>query len=539
MNTISTPAGSATGAADRNGSTVSPWMDSAEVPSFAPLRADASARVCIVGAGIAGLTTAYRLARSGIDAIVLDQHGLLGGQSARSTGHLCDALDDRYFELEKLFGEDGARCAAQSHAAAVDEIERTCERERIDCGFARVDGYLVRGEGDHRDAILGREYEAARRAGLDVERVLAAPGALAVFGEALRFPNQARFHVVEYLAGLARAFERLGGRIHGGTTVATVDGGDDAHVATTDGLRVDAGHVVVATNVPFNDRLALHTKQAAYRTYALALRIPAGSVPDALLWDTLDPYHYIRIAATGGAEWLLVGGEDRKTGQDEAPWVHFEALESWARAHFPMAGEVGYRWSGQVIEPVDSLAFIGRNPGFADNVHVVTGDSGNGLTHGTIAGLLLADAIGGRASPWRALYAPNRHTLRATGEFLRENLNFVPYYGELLGENDGFDIDDMAMLEAGSAAILHHGLRKIAAYRDERGGLHLHSAVCPHLGCVVHWNGVERSWDCPCHGSRFDAQDGSRLNGPADRGLTPIVLQAPPSPPVDRPPLRH
>ena len=187
---------------------------------------------------------------------------------------------------------------------------------------------------------------------------------------------------------------------------------------------------------------------------------------------------------------------------------------------------------------MDSLAFIGRNPGFADNIHVATGDSGNGLTHGTIAGLLLADAIGGRESPWRALYAPNRHTLRATGEFLRENLNFVPYYGELVGEGDHIDIDDTAMLEAGSAAILRHGLRKVAAYRDDRGALHLHSAVCPHLGCVVHWNGVERSWDCPCHGSRFDAQDGSRLNGPADRGLTPIVLHAPPTPAAQRAALR-
>ena len=526
---MNTPATRGHAAADRNGSTVSLWMDTAEAPTFPPLNADASTRVCIVGAGIAGLTTAYRLALSGIDAMVLDQHGLLGGQSARSTGHLCDALDDRYFELEKLFGEDGARLAAQSHAAAVDEIERICDRESIACDFARIDGYLVRGEGDQRDAILGREYEAACRAGLDVERVLAAPGALAVFGEALRFPNQARFHVVKYLAGLARAFERLGGRIHGGTTVASVEGGDDTHVATADGVRVDADHVVVATNVPFNDRLALHTKQAAYRTYVLGLRIPAGSVPDALLWDTLDPYHYVRVADTRDGAWLLVGGEDRKTGQDDAPWVHFEALESWARVHFPMAREVGYRWSGQVIEPVDSLAFIGRNPGLADNIHVATGDSGNGLTHGTIAGLLLADAIGGRESPWRALYAPNRHTLRATGEFLRENLNFVPYYGELVGEGDHIDIDDMAMLDAGSAAILRHGLHKVAAYRDDGGALHLHSAVCPHLGCVVHWNGVERSWDCPCHGSRFDARDGSRLNGPANRGLTPIVLNAPPS----------
>jgi nitrite reductase/ring-hydroxylating ferredoxin subunit len=248
-------------------------------------------------------------------------------------------------------------------------------------------------------------------------------------------------------------------------------------------------------------------------------------VPDALLWDTLDPYHYIRIEPGRGNDWLIVGGEDRKVGQDETPEHHFAELERWAREHFPMAGEAGYRWSGQVIEPVDSLAFIGHNPGRADNVFVATGDSGNGLTHGTLAGMLIAELIAGRESAWTALYAPDRKTLRAADEFLRENLNFLPYYGELLS---GGEVDGYAGIGAGEAAILREGLHKIAAWRDDAGELHLHSAVCPHLGCVVHWNSVESSWDCPCHGSRFDPRTGARLNGPADRGLAPLELQVVP-----------
>ena len=346
------------------------------------------------------------------------------------------------------------------------------------------------------------------------------PGAFARFGEALRFPRQARFHALEYTAGLARAIVRMGGRIHTGTCVETVDGGTNAGATATNGARVQAEHVVVATNVPFNHRLAIHTKQAAYRTYVVALRLDPGQVPDALLWDTLDPYHYVRIAPSRNGTWLIVGGEDRKTGQDEAPLVRFEVLESWAREHFPMAMDVGYRWSGQVIEPIDGLAFLGRHPGFADNVYVVTGDSGNGLTHGTIGGLLVGDLIVEGDSPWRALYAPNRRNLRAADEFLRENLNFVPYYGDWVSAGD---IEGLASLGAGHGAVLRRGLHKIAAWRDDTGGLHLHSAVCPHLGCVVHWNDAERSWDCPCHGSRFDARTGDRLNGPADRGLRPIA----------------
>jgi nitrite reductase/ring-hydroxylating ferredoxin subunit len=290
-------------------------------------------------------------------------------------------------------------------------------------------------------------------------------------------------------------------------------------------VRADA--VVVATHVPFNDRVAIHTKQAAYRTYVIALRVAAHALPDALLWDTLDPYHYVRIAHEGGMAWLIVGGEDRKSGQDDDPRARFEALEHWARGYFPMAGEVGYRWSGHIIEPVDSLAFIGRNPG-NDDVFVATGDSGNGLTHGTLAGLMLADLISGRDSPWRELYAPSRVNARSLDAYLKENLNVAARYRELLTAGD---IDTAAQLQPGEAAVLRHGVTKVAAFRDHDGALHLHSALCPHLGCVVHWNAVENSWDCPCHGSRFDGRDGSRLNGPADRGLSPAHLDEHAMPP--------
>ena len=513
---------------------VSLWMGTTQVPRFAPLPGNTHADVVIVGAGIAGLTAAYTLAGVGHAVVVLDQRGLDGGQTARTTGHLCSALDDRFYELEKLFGEDGAHAAARSHAAAVNAIEDLCHKESIDCGFARVDGYLVRGPGDGDGDILGRELEAAARAGLDVERVAHAPGAFALFGEALRFGGQARFHALRYLSGLAAAVQLRGVRIYGDTHVVDVEGGRDAGVVTAGGHRVRAGTaVVVAANVPFNDRLAIHVKQAAYRTYVVALRIEPGAVPDALLWDTLDPYHYVRVAHEAGGSWLVVGGEDRKVGQDDAPHLRLVLLEAWARAHFPMAGDVGYRWSGQVVEPNDSLAFIGRNPGFADNVFVATGDSGNGLTHGTLAGLILPELIAGRDSPFEALYAPDRKTLRAADEFVRENANFVPYYGELFTRGD---VDGAEMLAPGEAAVLRDGFGKVAVWRDPAGELHAHSAICPHLGCVVHWNEVETTWDCPCHGSRFAAADGACLNGPAAHGLTPMVPGAPPpdSPP-DRP----
>jgi len=510
-----------------DGSSVSLWMATAgSAPMLQPLREDTAAEVCIVGAGIAGLTTAYRLAKSGTTVVVLDERGLDGGQTARTTGHLCNALDDRYFELEKLHGQDGAKLAAQSHTAAIDAIESICLEEGIDCDFRRVDGYLVQGVGDLHAGVLDREYEAACRAGIEVERVPGAPEALAVFGDALRFPRQARFHALRYIQGLARAVERCGGRLHTARASAVHDG-YEAGVSTFEGSRVRADAVVVATHVPFNDRVTIHTKQAAYRTYVIAMRVAENAVPDALLWDTLDPYHYVRIAREAGATWLIVGGEDRKSGQDDDQQARFVALESWARGNFPMAGETGYRWSGHIIEPVDSLAFIGRNPG-SDDIFVVTGDSGNGLTHGTLAGLLLADLINGRDSLWRELYAPNRINAKSADEYLKENLNVAAQYRELL---TGGGVDTTEQLQPGEAAVLRHGMTKVAAFRDHDGALHLNSALCPHLGCVVRWNAVENSWDCPCHGSRFDGRDGSRLNGPADRGLSPAHLDEPAMPP--------
>ena len=508
---------------DRDGASRSLWMATADPPVFAPLVADAHARACIVGAGIAGLTTAWRLARAGMEVVVLDEGDLHAGQTARTTGHLCDALDDRWFELERLHGEHGARLAAHSHGVAIDTIEKICVDEDIDCGFARVDGYLVCGDDGGDDTLLEREHAAARRAGIDVQRLSAPPGAFEVFGEALRFPRQARFHALEYTAGLARAIVRLGGRIHTHSRVASIDGGANAGATTDNGARVQADQIVVCANVPFNDRVAIHAKQAAYRSYVIALRIAPGSVPDALLWDTLDPYHYVRIAPGRNGLWLLVGGEDRKTGQDEAAHMHYEVLESWARVRFPMALDVGYRWSGQVIEPIDGLAFLGHNPGRADNVYVATGDSGNGLTHGTLAGLIVADLILDGDSPWRALYAPNRRNLRAADAFVRETLNFIPFYSEWMSAGD---IEGLDALDPGEGAVLRQGLHKIAAFRDEGGTVHLHSATCPHLGCVVHYNDAEHSWDCPCHGSRFDARDGHRLNGPAPHGLAPVAVPA-------------
>jgi glycine/D-amino acid oxidase-like deaminating enzyme/nitrite reductase/ring-hydroxylating ferredoxin subunit len=502
-------------------------MATAEGEKLSPLSEDTNADVCVVGAGIAGMTTAYLLAREGKSVVVIDDGPVGRGMTVRTTAHLSNALDDRYFEIERLHGEDGARLAAASHTAAIDLIEEVIGREDIDCDFERLDGYLFVPPGESKQ-VLEDELKAAHRAGLEqVEMVPRAPIESFDTETCLRFPRQAQFHPMKYLEGLARAINSYGGRIFTGSHAAEMEGGARSHVKTGDGFTVTAGSIVVATNTPVNDIVAIHTKQAPYLTYVIGARVPSGSVARALYWDTLDPYHYVRLQTVSaeesrsgeGYDLLIVGGEDHKTGQEDDAAERYARLERWTRERFPMAETIIYRWSGQVMETVDGVAFIGRNPGDSKNVYIATGDSGMGMTHGTIAGILLTDLIMGRECSWVPLYDPSRVTFSAAGEFAKENINVAAQY--VVDYLSGGEVDSAEDIAAGMGAIVRRGLTKVAAYRDEDGTLHEHSAVCTHLGCIVSWNSSEKTWDCPCHGSRFDRY-GRVFNGPANSDLPPV-----------------
>ena len=510
---------------DHAGKSVSLWMATTTLPTFAELATNEQADVCVVGAGISGLTAAYLLGRGGSSVVVVDDGPIVSGETERTTAHLVTALDDRYFELERLHGEKGARLAAESHAAAIDQIERIVQEENIDCDFERLAGYLFVPPGETPE-ILERELAAAHRAGLtDLEIIPRAPLSPFDTGPALRFPRQAQFHPLKYLAALAQAIVRDGGRIYTQTHAAKIEGGEPARIETREGAVVTADAVVVATNTPVNDWLAIHTKQAAYRTFVIGALVPAGSISKGLYWDTPNPYHYVRLqslppggSAAGGADLLIVGGEDHKTGQADDAEARYLRLEQWARERFPMMTEIKFRWSGQVMEPVDGLAFIGRNPMDKENVYVASGDSGNGMTHGTIAGMLITDLIQGRENSWAALYDPGRVTLRAAKTFAKEALNMAAQYADWVTKGD---VKEDVSVAPGMGAVVRRGLKKIAVYCDETGKLHECSAVCPHLEGIVAWNHSEKTWDCPCHGSRFD-KFGKVLNGPANTDLTRV-----------------
>ena len=492
------------------------WMATTRTPEFQPLLADTETEVCIIGAGIAGLSAACLLAREGRRVVVLDAMDIGDGETGRTTAHFFPP-DERYFEIDRRFGKKGAAAVAESYKSAIDFVERIVREENIDCGFERLDGFLFAPDASSWPTI-DKEYRAARRAGVPVQLHDRVPDLPFDTGPAVRFHNQAQFHPLHYLAGLAALVARRGGRIHTRSRALDIRREAGMQVVHTANARVRAQSVIVATNAPFNDRLTMHTKQAGYRTYVIGMRVPKGSVPRLLLWDTADPYIYVRLQTGGAApdeDILIVGGADHKVGQDERPLHRYTELESWTSSRFPSSLGVAYRWSGEVMEPSDGLAYLGRFPGDDPDLYLITGDSGNGMTHCTAGAMLICNQIQQRETSWGWIYDPSRKATRGLGEFMREQVNALAQYTHWLNAGE---VDSVEEIAAGDGAIVRDGLRRIAVHRDDDGGLHVLSAACTHLGCSVAWNAAEKSWDCPCHGSRFDV-DGEVLHGPASKAL--------------------
>lgn len=499
-----------------NERTRSLWMET-PVPKAAALERSANADAVIVGSGIAGLSVAYELAARGASVIMVDRGEIGSGMTARTTAHLASALDDFYFELIKSRDENTARLLHESLVASIDRAEAICTAEGIDCDFARLDGILFCAPETPR-SDLEKELEACRKIGVPVSAENIVPFAMHNDAFSLRFPRQGRFHPLKYLNGLASAIQQRRGQLFADTCVTSVDEKDgQVVVKTSAGYELRAKDVVVATNSPIIDRVAVHTKQAPYRTYVIAAKLPRGSLPDALYWDTLEAYHYVRLQPLSEEhDIVIIGGEDHKSGEADDGAQRFAALEVWSRARIPQMQEITHRWSGQVLEPVDYCGFVGRNPG-NDHVFMVSGDSGQGITNGIVAGMLISDLITTGDSPWREIYDPSRKVsgTSSLGEFVSENLTPVKNLAEYVTAGN---IDSTEQLKPGEGGLYRSGLKKVAACRDLKGVLHARSATCTHLGCVVHWNSTEQCWDCPCHGSQF-APDGTALNGPATAAL--------------------
>ncbi len=510
------------------GKHISFWTESESPNKYLPLRDNLDSDVVIVGGGLAGVSTAYCLAKSGLQVVLVEDGNIGSGETGRTTAHLVTALDDRYYDLEKIFGEEKTRLIAESHRSAIDFVDKVVKTEAIDCGFERVNGYLFLHPSDKPESLT-KELNAALKAGVQIEEINHIPG-LSEPQSGLRFLNQGQFHPVKFLDGVCNAITRMGGKIYTGTHAEQID---ENGIVTADGFTVHAKHIVVATNSPVNNLFGTFGKQYAYRTYVIGALVKKNILPKALWWDTGDfdsdpqvpPYHYIRMHPYDEQyDLLIAGGEDHPTGDTSKTGVpeesRYKLLENWTRSHFPIE-DIIYHWSGQVMEPMDGVAFIGRNLNDKENIYIITGDSGNGMTHCTFAGMLITDLINGVENKFEKLYDPSRFSLSQVGSYLKHSVkDTLSFLSQLPNFND---ISELEKLSKGEGRIVDMLEEKFGVYRDKNGQLSIVSAQCTHIKCSVAWNADELSWDCPCHGSRF-TYDGKVINGPANADLPAYVV---------------
>lgn len=492
------------------------WLETADRPTFAPLRTALSVDVAVVGGGIAGVTAARLLQRAGLRVALLEARRIAQGDTGHTTAHLTELLDAGYAALRSRFGREGAALAARSQRDAIDRIERFVLEDGIDCGFSRVPGFKY---ADSREQVeaLDDELRAMREAGVDAARadLLPLPWPVAA---AVRVERQAQFQPVAYVAGMAERFAAAGGLVFEGARATRIADGEPCTVDTPGGT-VLCRDVVVATHSPVSSRFAIHSKLAPYRTYAVAARL-ATLPPPGLYYDGDDPYHYVRTQETRDGAFLVAGGEDHKSGHEEDTRRSFASLERWVRRRF-FGAEIASRWSGIVWEPADGLAFVGRSSG-ARHVWVATGFSGTGMTFGTMAASIVTDGVLGRESPYADLYDATRVRPLAQGRrYVRENADVARRLAaDRLSRGE---VGSVAEVPRGEGRLVRIGGRMAAVHRARSGEVTAVSAACTHLGCHVRWNAAESCWDCPCHGSRFEAA-GDVLSGPATRPLERVAV---------------
>jgi glycine/D-amino acid oxidase-like deaminating enzyme/nitrite reductase/ring-hydroxylating ferredoxin subunit len=496
------------------------WAEAQPPPTFPALQADTHADVVVVGGGITGLTAALRLATAGQSVVVLERGRLGTAETGHTSAHLTMVTDWRLPELVKRCGPTHAQAVWDAGLAAIDHIDETVRTNRIDCDFAWIDAYLhapVSTLEPGESAAFASEAQLVRDLGFDAEHVQHVP---LIGRPGIRFPGQARIHPGKYLTGLVSAIRSAGARIFEHSAAGGFST-DPLRIAVN-GHSISCAHVIIATHTPImgSRHLASATlfqsKLALYTTYVVAGRVPSGTVPDALWWDTGDPYHYLRIAPDLEGDLVIYGGNDHKTGQVTDTDARYRQLEAEVSTLFP-AIDLTHRWSGQVIETPDGLPYIGE---LATRQYTATGFSGNGLTFGTLGAIMMTDAILGRPNPWVDLFHPGRKALgRGLWEYLKENADY-PYY--LIRDRfAGAEHRHLRALARGEGRIIDQKGKPVAAFRHENGAVTLRAAACTHLGCIVAWNPAERTWDCPCHGSRFNAT-GEVIAGPAESPLAPV-----------------
>jgi glycine/D-amino acid oxidase-like deaminating enzyme/nitrite reductase/ring-hydroxylating ferredoxin subunit len=489
---------------------VSPWVAGAQESSFPPLGGDRRSDVVVVGGGITGLTLARMLVGAGVSVVVIDAGPLCAGATGYTTAKVTALHRLVYRELLDRHGEERTRAYAAANQSAVERVADFASGDGIECDLTQA-AAVTYTQRDERVVEVEAEADAARRVGLAVEltTTVALPYPIRA---AIRLDDQLHFHPRRYCIGLAERVAGRGGSVHEHTRAYEVESESSGVAVTTDRGTITADRAVLATHLPVLDRGGFFTRAHPYRSYALAARL-RQAVPDAMYISVEEPTRSLRPTANGR---LIVGGQGHRTGQETDTSRHYAALESWAGANFEVES-IDHRWSAQDYTTVDGFPYVGRLTRRDDRILVATGFRKWGMTNGTAAAEILADRILGRDNPWAAAFDATRVAPGASATaFLRENAGVAWHF--LADRIAAMRAPTAGALRAGEGAVVKHDGVPSACYRDRNGALHAVSSTCTHLRCQVAFNTAERTWDCPCHGSRFDV-DGRVLEGPAVHDL--------------------
>jgi glycine/D-amino acid oxidase-like deaminating enzyme/nitrite reductase/ring-hydroxylating ferredoxin subunit len=500
------------------GEPVSLWIATTPGTNFPRLDGDVSVDVAILGGGIAGIATGFLLKQAGASVAVLEAGRIAKSVTGNTTAKITSLHSLIYDHLIKEFGEERARLYGEAQEAAKERIAAIVEELKIDCDLRRASAYTYTLLQEELDQIK-REVEAAVRLGLPASFVDSAPLPFEIRG-AVKFDHQAQFHPRKYLLALAEKIPGDGSHVFEETRALDVEDEEPCLVKTARGT-VRARSVVITTHFPVFDPNIYFAAMYPTRSYVLGCRLN-GPVPEGMYISMGTPHHSIRNNPYDGGEIVMLGGEHHKTGQGGDTSDHYLRLEEWARANFDIRS-IEFRWATQDNNTVDRVPYIGKLSAGSDHLYVATGFAGWGMTNSHVAALLLTDMIMGRENPWRELFDPSRFKPVASArDFIRENMNVV---AEFTGDRISVpELDDLGKLPRGGGEVVEWKGERVAVYKDEQGAIHACSPTCTHLGCLVHWNSAEKSWDCPCHGSRFN-YDGRVIQGPANKDLPPVRLE--------------
>lgn len=493
------------------------WISTTASTNYPQLREDIETDVAIVGGGIAGINAAYFLKNKGLKVVLIDSSNIITGTSGNTTSKVTSQHNLKYAFLKKHFGNEKAKMYADSNQWAISELEKIIDKEKIECDFHRLPAYVYTWSEEGLEKI-NEEVKAAKELGLPASFVSSVDSIPFKIEGAVKFENQAYFHPRKFLLALAKKVNRDGSYIFESTTAKTIEEEDNFCKVITDEGNIKAKHVIVATDFPFYDKGFFFARLYEVRSYVLALKIK-GQMPEGMFINTIDENIFsFRPHKSGNEQWLFVGGADHKAGE-EGDVDHFAKLEEQAKKRFNIKS-IDYKWAAQDCNTFDRVPYIGRMPR-TKNIFVTTGFGEWGMTTSFVSAKLLSDLVTNEKNKWEELYDPSRISLVASAEgAIRQGENVVKGFLKHLVEKE-----DIKSLKPNEGKVIKYKGKKVAVYKDEKGNIQAVSAVCTHMGCIVGWNNGEKTWDCPCHGSRYDKY-GKVINGPARKELHKVDINS-------------